>query len=131
MLPTVFHTGCPAEDPSGAGPRSHGSDHLLRAICVMAMAPTRLLTPDLIEARVRAYELDQFIGGTVGKLYFEGEDCILPGYVEENRDTPNVRNFDDAPEEVKDLVDPFWRGEDAAEGLRALQEMLMTAPARL
>ena len=60
-----------------------------------------------------------------------GEDCILPGYVDENRDTPNVRNFDDAPEEVKDLVDPFWRGEDAAEGLRALQEMLMTAPARL
>eukprot|EP01052_Picozoa_sp_SAG31_P049688 SAG31_NODE_10996_length_1075_cov_0.922131_3_plen_178_part_01 len=94
----LFHAGCPAEDPTGAGPRSHGPEHLLRAICVMAMAPTRLLTPGLIPARVRAYELDQFIGGTVSKLYFEGEDCILPNYVEENCDTPSVRSFDEAPE---------------------------------
>lgn len=79
----LFHTGCPAEDPSGTGPRSSGADQILRAICVLSMAPTRLVADlkandgsSLFAARRRAYEHDFFIGGTVGKLYFEG---ITPG----------------------------------------------------
>ena len=59
-------------------------------------------------ARRRAYELDQFIGGTAGKLYFEGEDCVLPNYVEKNLGVQNVRDFADAPLEVQRLVDPSW-----------------------
>ena len=44
----MFHAGCPAEDPAGAGPRGHGPANLLRAICVLSMAPTRLLNPELL-----------------------------------------------------------------------------------
>ena len=63
----MYHAGCPAEDPSGLS--SHGPDHLLRAIMILSMAPTRLLTtfwgeeavPELFRARRRAYELDQHI----------------------------------------------------------------------
>ena len=62
-----YHAGCPAEDPSGLS--SHGPNHLLRAIMILSMAPTRLLTtfwgeeavPELFRARRRAYELDQHI----------------------------------------------------------------------
>ena len=62
-----YHAGCAAEDPSGLS--SHGPDHLLRAIFILSMAPTRLLTtfwgeeavPELFRARRRAYELDQHI----------------------------------------------------------------------
>ena len=46
------------------------------------MAPTRLVTDlkandgsSMFAARRRAYEMDTFIGGTVGKLYFEGMNC--------------------------------------------------------
>ena len=63
----MYHAGCAAEDPSGLS--SHGPDHLLRAIMILSMAPTRLLTtfwgeeavPELFRARRRAYELDQHI----------------------------------------------------------------------
>ena len=86
---------------------------------MLSPAPARLLTPDLFEARRRAYELDQFIGGTVGKLYFEGEGAILPGYVERTKDEPRVRRFEDPPPEVQRLVDPTcW--EQAAAGAARL-----------
>ena len=110
----LFHTGCPAEDPSGAGSRSHGADHPLRSICVLSMAPTRLVTDlktgdggPVMAARRRAYEMDTFIGGTVGKLYFEGSRGS--DYMQETEGKPKVRDFKDAPPEVQRLVDPTWR----------------------
>ena len=56
----------------------------------------------------RAYELDVFIGGTCGKLYFEGENALRPNFVRESQGLPNVRDFADAPPKVKQLVDPTW-----------------------
>ena len=39
----TYHAGCDAEDPTGES--GHGPNHLLRAICIMSMTPTRLLAP--------------------------------------------------------------------------------------
>ena len=52
------------EDPTGES--GHGPGHLLRAICIMSMTPTRLLAPHphIFEARRRAYELDVYTGGS-------------------------------------------------------------------
>lgn len=52
----LYHSGCPSEDPSGT--TGHGTDHLLRAIFIMGMTPTRLKTPQELHARRMAYELD-------------------------------------------------------------------------
>ena len=52
----LFHSGCPAEDPTGV--TGHGADHLLRAVFIMGMTPTRLKTPKELHARRMAYELD-------------------------------------------------------------------------
>ena len=56
MGAALFHSGCGAEDPSGMS--GNGADELLRAICILAMTPTRLVSPDILAARRRAFELD-------------------------------------------------------------------------
>ena len=100
---------------------SHGPDHILRAIFILSMAPTRLLTdfwgkdeaPGLFRARRRAYELDEHIGGSCmtprgpgvsAERFFEREAKGEFG-------DSNVRNFADAPEAVRKIIDPFWTPE--------------------
>jgi hypothetical protein len=39
----TYHDGCDAEDPTGGSGR--GPNELLRAVCILSMAPTRLLAP--------------------------------------------------------------------------------------
>jgi hypothetical protein len=111
----LFHTGCPAEDPTGAGPRSHGADHILRAIFILSMAPTRLVADlkandgsTMLAARRRAYEMDKWFGGVVGKRDLEGPGCSSPNFMQETEGKPRVRDFRDAPPEVQRLVDPTW-----------------------
>lgn len=99
------------------------------------MAPTRLLAnfwgtheaAGLFRARRRAYELDQHIGGSCmtprgpgvsAERFFESEARGSFG-------DSNVRNFADAPEAVRKLIDPFWTSETA------LQELAQTEAARL
>ena len=111
----LYHTGCPAEDPSGTGPRSRGADHILRAIFILSMAPTRLVTDlkandgsSMLKARRRAYEMDKWFGGVVGKRDLEGPNCTSPNFMQETEGMPRVRDFKDAPREVQRLVDPTW-----------------------
>ena len=124
----TFHAGCDAEDPTGES--GHGPGHLLRAICIMSMTPTRLLAPHphIFEARRRAYELDVYTGGSCFnadrarsflELLEEGRISIWPnrelttganGEGRNDFDTaaPNVREFASAPAAVRRLVDPTW-----------------------
>ena len=99
------------------------------------MAPTRLLTnfwgkeeaPELFRARRRAYELDQHIGGSCmtprgpgvsAEHFFEREARGEFG-------DGNVRDFADAPEEVRKIIDPFWSPETD------LREQVQSQTARL
>ena len=82
------------------------------------MAPTRLVAglkanggSPLFAARRRAYEMDTFIGGTVGKLYFEGPHCATPNFMQDTQGKAKVRQFADAPPEVRRLVDSTWTTE--------------------
>ena len=111
----MFHEGCPAEDPTGMS--SHGPNHLLRAICILSMAPTRLLStfwgedaaPELFRARRRAYELDQHIGGSCMTPSGPGvpADRFLKRDVEGAFGVTNVREFADAPAEVRRIIGPL------------------------
>lgn len=114
---------------------SHGPDHLLRAICILSMAPTRLLTdfwgkeeaPALFRARRRAYEMDQHIGGSC--MTPRGPGVSAERFFERDAKgefgETNVRNFADAPEEVRKIIDPFWTPETD------LHELAQTQSARL
>ena len=54
----TFHGGYAAEDPTGES--GNGPNQLLRAIYILGMVFTRLQTPEILEARRKAYELDLF-----------------------------------------------------------------------
>merc|ERR1711918_133072 len=59
----LFHGGYSAEDPSGQTGREVGnlrSNSLLRAIYILGASPAALQTPEILQARRRAYELDIF-----------------------------------------------------------------------
>jgi hypothetical protein len=64
----LFHGAYAAEDPTGES--GNGPHQLLRAIYIMGMALSRLQTPELLEARRKAYELDLFWPPTIGHAAF-------------------------------------------------------------
>ena len=116
-----YHAGCDAEDPTGES--GHGPDQLLRAICILSMAPTRLLAPfpHIFEARRRAYELDVYTGGNcfndeTARAFLAqdaqaGDEPHKPGFRgggDNPRTAPKVREFADAPPQVRRYVDPTW-----------------------
>jgi hypothetical protein len=108
----MYHAGCHAEDPTGMS--NGGPAELLRVICILSMAPARLLQPypEVHLARRRAYELDVFTGGScMGNLDEHGRPRRAIGFLQkvEQEGEPNVRNFQDAPLPVQAIIDP-WSG---------------------
>jgi hypothetical protein len=101
----TLHCGCPAEDPSGMS--GNGPDELLRAACITCMHPARLLSPALLQARRRAYELDIFTGGS---CLTEAAAALLLRSTADWADDRNVRRFADASFETQRLVDPSYAG---------------------
>lgn len=106
----MYHAGCAGEDPTGNSNR--GPNELLRCICIMSMAPARLIEPypEVQLARRRAYELDVFTGGScMGNLDADGRPMRAIKFLEqiEEDPQPNVRNFADAAPEIQRLIDPF------------------------
>jgi hypothetical protein len=64
----LFHGAYAAEDPTGES--GNGPNQLLRAIFILGMAFSRLQTPEILEARRKAYELDVFWPPTIGHAAF-------------------------------------------------------------
>ena len=64
----LFHGAYAAEDPTGH--RGNGPNQLLRAIYILSMSFSRLQTPEILQARRMAYELDLFWPPTVGHAAF-------------------------------------------------------------
>lgn len=109
----MYHAGCAGEDPSGYSNR--GPNELLRCICILSMAPARLIEPypEVQLARRRAYELDIFSGGScMGNLDADGVPTRAINFLKqiEQDPQPNVRNFADASPEIQRLIDPFFSG---------------------
>jgi len=101
----LYHAGCAAADPTGAS--GNGTDHLLRAIYIMGMTPTRLKTPSELHARRLAYELDL--------PWYPDHDhqCIteqvFAQHPSEGGNLQSVRDFSEALPEVQRLIDPTYR----------------------
>jgi len=74
----LFHGAYAAEDPTGA--TGNGEDQLLRAIYILGMSFSRLQTPEILEARRKAYELDLFWPPTIGHAGFARH--VLAGNLE-------------------------------------------------
>jgi hypothetical protein len=74
----VFHGAYAAEDPTGVS--GNGDSQLLRAIYILGMSFSRLQTPEILEARRKAYELDVFWPPTIGHAAFARH--ILAGNLE-------------------------------------------------
>jgi phytanoyl-CoA dioxygenase PhyH len=74
----LFHGAYAAEDPTGE--RGNGPNQLLRAIYILSMSFSRLQTPEILQARRMAYELDLFWPPTVGHAAFARH--ILAGKLE-------------------------------------------------
>jgi hypothetical protein len=107
----VRQGGCSAEDPSGAS--GNGPNELLRAIYILGMNLLRLQTPEVLEARRRAYELDifwppPFNHQELALKILSGDPSVLEG-LEPACQKVEVRKFADAPREVQVLIDPSWR----------------------
>lgn len=64
----LFHGAYAAEDPTGES--GNGPSQLLRAIYILGMALSRLQTPQILQARREAYELDVFWPPTIGHAEF-------------------------------------------------------------
>jgi hypothetical protein len=64
----LFHGAYAAEDPTGKS--GNGENQLLRAIYILGMSFSRLQTPQILEARRKAYELDLFWPPTIGHAAF-------------------------------------------------------------
>jgi hypothetical protein len=64
----LFHGAYAAEDPTGES--GNGPNQLLRAIYILGMSFSRLQTPNILEARRKAYELDLFWPPTIGHAAF-------------------------------------------------------------
>lgn len=104
----MYHAGCAAEDPGGLSNR--GPTELLRAICILSMAPARLIAPypAVAQARRRAYELDVFTGGScMGNLDDDGVPRRAMSFLEETEGRLPVRHFNDASRAIQKLVDPW------------------------
>ena len=90
---SLFHGCCNAAEPDY-------TTGLLRAICIMAMCPRRMVAPETLYARRRAYELDEFMGGQVGTE--EWAEKFLKKVEEEA--LPEVRALADASPVIQRLV---------------------------
>jgi hypothetical protein len=64
----LFHGAYAAEDPTGES--GNGENQLLRAIYILGMSFSRLQTPQILEARRKAYELDLFWPPTIAHAAF-------------------------------------------------------------
>jgi hypothetical protein len=64
----LFHGAYSAEDPTGQS--GNGPDQLLRAIYILSMSLLCVQTPEILQARRKAYELDVFWPPTVGHAAF-------------------------------------------------------------
>jgi hypothetical protein len=82
----LFHGAYAAEDPTGK--TGNGENQLLRAIYILGMAYSRLQTPEILEARRKAYELDVFWPPTIGHAAFARH--IVAGKLEGSRE-PSLR----------------------------------------
>jgi hypothetical protein len=127
----LFHGAYAAEDPTGAS--GNGPHQLLRAIYILGMAFSRLQTPQILEARRTAFELDVFWPPTIGHAAFarhivagklDGPYTPSPSEAAEgslekalqlnfaNRAHtsgeafPRIRDFARAAPEVQRLIDP-------------------------
>ena len=103
--------GCSAEDPSGVS--GNGPNELLRAIYILGMNLLRLQTPEVLQARRRAYELDifwppPFNHRELADKILSGDPSVLEN-LEPTCPKVEVRNFMHAPQEVQALIDPLWR----------------------
>lgn len=85
---------------------SQGPNELLRAIYILGMTPTRLKTREELHARRLAYELD------FNWYPDSNHEVMVQRTFKAHKSTggkmANVRNFEDASEERKRLIDPTW-----------------------
>ena len=131
----TFHGGYAAEDPTGES--SNGPNQLLRAIYIMGMSLLQLQTPEILEAKRNAYELDLFwpqpfphaafaqyiLAGQLDAQYerpgareeiIEGtmEDALASNYLDRQVPGgtmfPRIREFAKAEPEVQRLIDPTY-----------------------
>jgi Phytanoyl-CoA dioxygenase (PhyH) len=113
----LFHGAYAAEDPTGQS--GNGPNQLLRAIYILSMSFLRLQTPEILEARRKAYELDLFWPPTVAHADFARD--ILAGKLEglphqpslgsvtrPSEVFPRIREFARAAPEVQRLIDPTY-----------------------
>ena len=104
---SLFHCGCPALSPHVAS-APEASEGLLRAVCIMSMAPRLLLSPSILKARQLYYELEQGTGGSVmGRTGEKGAQKILEDYAAAEADgtaREKIRNFAEASPEVRRIV---------------------------
>jgi len=82
----LFHGAYAAEDPTGQS--GNGPDQLLRAIYILGMAFSSLQTPEILQARRTAYELDLFWPPTIGHAAFARH--ILAGKLD-RQNPPSLR----------------------------------------
>jgi hypothetical protein len=64
----LFHGAYAAEDPTGES--GNGENQLLRAIYILGMPFSQLQTPQILEARRKAHELDLFWPPTIARAAF-------------------------------------------------------------
>ena len=86
---------------------SQGPNELLRAIYILGMTPTRLKTRDELHARRLAYELDY--NWYPDSNHHMMVERAFSAHKSMGGTAENVREFADAPEERKRLIDPTWR----------------------
>tara|TARA_B100000676_G_scaffold307134_1_gene364892 strand:- start:135 stop:1067 length:933 start_codon:yes stop_codon:yes gene_type:complete len=100
----LFHSGCAAADPTGA--TGHGTDHLLRAIYIMGMTPTRLKTPRELHARRLAYELD--LPWYPDHNHEQITEQVFAEHTSQGGNVQSVRDFSKASKEIQQLIDPTF-----------------------
>ena len=88
-------------------------NELLRAIYILGMNLLRLQTPEVLEARRKAYELDifwppPFDHRELARKVLSNDPSVLEA-LEPVCPKVEVRKFVDAPREVQVLIDPSWR----------------------
>ena len=102
MIAATFHSACPATAPGGT--------ELLRAICIMSMAPRLLLSPTILRAGRLAYEAAQGTGGSVLARSGAAEEMLVAyeddpdGFLAQRQARPQRRDFATSPPAIRRLV---------------------------
>ena len=84
----------------------HGTDHLLRAIYIMGMTPTRLKTPRELHARRLAYELD--LPWYPDHNHEQITEQVFAEHASQGGNVQSVRDFSKASKEIQQLIDPTF-----------------------